>query len=723
MSNRIWFYAGIGACMAISLFLLCSASWRNNGQQLAVPEAGASSVGSSQVEANAAPAAVLTPGNDLTAIKESGRLRILIRGDRDGLRLAEKNLLLQYAKAENLKPVWVSVTDEQQLFSELNKDQGDLLVSTRRADHPADLNQVRFTLPWGVSSQQVVGRIGSNRIQSREDLTVRQIALKRTSPVWQELSVLIRKHPTMELIEIPQDVQDRIILDRVESGQYDLTVMDSLTLEGYLPEYQDLSVSLDMGHDESMSWGVRKEATAFHESLNQFLNKKHLELDVARIYREDLPALKKRRLLRLITYRSPVNYFYDHGRLKGFEYELMRRFARQNHMRLDVVIADSHKEMQALLQEGKGDVVAASLPERLYSDLRKVKITRPYNYSTPVIIGSKDDRDILDVRGLEGRRIRLPAESPYRQFFQRLKDQGINIDIVDAEPGLNTEAVLFRVARGLYDLTVISSHELNAEFTRQLNLKPHFVLSDPYPHVWAVRNTDTQLLSALNEFIKKEYRQSFYNVLYARYIENPNRVHADPKLLAENYRLSPYDEIVHKYAEDYSFDWRLIVAQMYQESRFDPNAVSDAGAEGLMQLLPTTAEQIGINKLADPDRSIYGGIRYLDYLRSRFEDDLQLEDRTWFTLAAYNAGYNRVKKARQLAEEMHLDKNRWFENVEIAMAKLARPYERNGEYIRNCRCGQTVIYVREIKTLYNNYVRLTQSVKTAEATQLSIIDS
>lgn len=719
MPKRTRYRAGFGVCLVISLLLFSTASWRGEGQPPLI-EAGDPGVVPDRPALGPA-AEWRGEGSDLSALKARGRLRILIQGSAAKLSPVERNLLEQYAKGEDLDLVWIPVAGEQQLFSALHKGRGDMLVSTSHAAREED--QVRFTLPWGVSSQQIVGRIGSNRIQSREDLTVRQIALRRTSPVWQELFEYSEKYPGMELLEIPETLAERSILDRVQSGQYDLTVMDSLTLEGYLPEYLDLSASLDLGHDQSMSWAVRKEATAFHESLNQFLNKKHLELDVARIYREDLPALKKRRLLRLITYRSPVNYFYDRGRLKGFEYELMRRFARQHNMRLDVVIADSHEEMQALLQEGKGDVIAASLPEGLYSGLRKIKITRPYNYSTPVIVGSEDDGVILDSRGLENRRVRLPAESPYRKFFQRIKDQGINVNIVDADPGLNTEAVLFRVARGLYDLTVISGHELNAEFTRQLNLKPHFALSDPYPHVWAVRNTDTLLLSALNEYIKKEYRQGFYNVLHARYIDNPNRLPADPKLLAQDYRLSPYDEIVHKYAEDFSFDWRLIVAQMYQESRFNPKAISDAGAEGLMQMLPATAEQIGINELDNPDKSIYGGIRYLDYLRSRFEDDLHLEDRTWFTLAAYNAGYNRVKRARELAEQMDLDKDRWFENVEIAMLMLARPYEKDGEYVRDCRCGQTVVYIREIKTLYNNYVRLTQAVKTAEATQLSFIDS
>jgi membrane-bound lytic murein transglycosylase F len=222
------------------------------------------------------------------------------------------------------------------------------------------------------------------------------------------------------------------------------------------------------------------------------------------------------------------------------------------------------------------------------------------------------------------------------------------------------------------------------------------------------------LLAAINKFVKNYYRGKTYNVLRERYFEKPI-VSSNNSLLAQLDRLSPYDEIVRKYAEQYSFDWRLIVAQMYQESQFDPKAVSYAGAEGLMQILPATGEYLGTSDLENPKSSIKAGVKYLGMLRDRFEDDLLLEDRIWLSLAAYNAGYNRVKRARYLTEEMGLDKDRWFGHVEKAMLALAQPYKMSGKTRRHCRCGQTVIYVRNIRTLYNNYVRLTQATQLASS--------
>jgi membrane-bound lytic murein transglycosylase F len=90
----------------------------------------------------------------------------------------------------------------------------------------------------------------------------------------------------------------------------------------------------------------------------------------------------------------------------------------------------------------------------------------------------------------------------------------------------------------------------------------------------------------------------------------------------------------------------------------------------------------------------------LSLLRNQLESDLLLEERTWFSLASYNAGPSRVNRARRMAAKMGLDPNRWFGNVETAMLALAEPVEKDGEMVRDCRCGQTVVYVKEIRRLY-----------------------
>jgi membrane-bound lytic murein transglycosylase F len=170
--------------------------------------------------------------------------------------------------------------------------------------------------------------------------------------------------------------------------------------------------------------------------------------------------------------------------------------------------------------------------------------------------------------------------------------------------------------------------------------------------------------------------------------------------------LSPYDDLARQYAERYGFDWRLIVSQMYQESRFDPNAKSWVGALGLLQVLPRTGKELGLENLRDPETGLHAGVKYLDWLMRRFEPDLPVAERTWFALASYNAGVGHVRDARRLARQLDMDPDRWFNNVEKAMLLLA-----NQRYARKARHGyvrghEPVNYVREIRDRYLAYIKL-----------------
>jgi membrane-bound lytic murein transglycosylase F len=659
----------------------------------------------------------------LEEIKHAGKLRVLAHRPivlAAQLVSVERNLIVQYALEQDLGIEWIELGEEQLRISYLQQDKGDIVLTVNATQEEYDQAHLSLTLPWGVSQQQVITRSDTGRIRDIEDLGTRQIAIKRSSPVWGRLQRLAPLNPSMDVIIIPEAEEIESILERVASAQYDVTIVDNLQAESLLPQFLNLEVAFNVTEPKTVSWAVSSDAKELLEALNSFLNKQYLQSAIARSYQNDLPELQAKKLLRLITYQSPVNYYLQRGKLKGFEHDLVKRFAANHRMRLDVVIADSHEEMLSLLASGKGDLAAGSLPRSSFKENEQLAFTQAYNHAAPTVIGRTGDTPLLDVKSLAGRRIVLPAASPYLNVLQRIKSEGIEFDLIMADAGESSEAILFRVASGIYDLTVIGGHELKAQFKRQINLRAHFPLTEPLPHVWAVREKDTQLLSALNKFIAREFRKGFYNVLYSKYIDKPRTLSGDAQLLTGIEKLSPYDDLVHKYATRYGFDWRLIVAQMYQESQFDPRAISYAGAEGLMQIIPATADLLGIDDTYDPATSIQAGIRYMDYLRSKFDEDQLLEDRTWFSLAAYNAGYGRVHRARLLAENMNLDKNKWFDNVEKAMLVLAKPYLKDGETRRNCRCGQTVVYVRDIRTLYSNYVRLTRSIKTvSNASELS----
>lgn len=129
-------------------------------------------------------------------------------------------------------------------------------------------------------------------------------------------------------------------------------------------------------------------------------------------------------------------------------------------------------------------------------------------------------------------------------------------------------------------------------------------------------------------------------------------------------RLPRYEDIIKRYAETHDFDWRLIVAIIYQESHFDPLAASPAGPRGLMQLAEGTAREMGVDNRLDPEQSIKGGVAYLDKLHKRFGIAREL-DRTLIAMASYNVGLGHVYDARRLAEEQGTDPESWLALREV----------------------------------------------------------
>ncbi|MCH8846173.1 MAG: transporter substrate-binding domain-containing protein [Proteobacteria bacterium] len=660
---------------------------------------------------------VVEPGTSKMELFSHESLRILYHGTNNvaqAIAQKERALVEQFAKENQLTTEWYGVEDEWQLMSALISGHGDIVIGQGESLAAGMPDQIKFTYSWGVTRQQLVVRTDTTQIERLDDLFVRQIALKKSSPSWPILEKYLPENSAMDLVAIPESIERDEIMMRVASGEYDVAVVESGYLDEYLPQHPELSVAFDFSKAESHAWAVRTDAEILQNRLNEFLNKTHLSMIVTDVRLEDLPRMQERKVLRVITYQSPGNYFFNNGKMHGFEYSFIKEFAKSKRMNVDVVLASSHEEMRELLLSGDGDIIAASLPENSLHD-ENIKMTIAYDYSAPVIIGRDTEKSLVDIRDLEGRRIALAPESPYRGILEGIQRRGIDFEIIGTDEGVNVEETLYRVSHAMSDLTILGGHQVKAELTRQYGLKPLFTLSEPVGQSWAVRASDHKLLAAVNDYIEQEYRGDTYNVLYGRYLSRPKNRKAESRLLTHVDKLSPYDEIVKKSAKRHSFDWRLIVAQMYQESQFDPAAVSYAGAEGLMQLMPATARDLGVEDVNDPTLNITAGVKYMSILRDQFEQGLPLEDKTWFTLASYNAGFTRVKKARLLAEKMGLDSDRWFGNVEKAMLKLSKPYTQDGEVKRLCRCGQAVVYVQDIRSLYNNYVRLTEITQLARA--------
>lgn len=178
--------------------------------------------------------------------------------------------------------------------------------------------------------------------------------------------------------------------------------------------------------------------------------------------------------------------------------------------------------------------------------------------------------------------------------------------------------------------------------------------------------------------------------------------------------ISHYDGYFQRYASTIRWDWRLLAAQCYQESTFDPKARSWAGACGLMQIMPGTADHLGLSRanIYDPEQNIAAAVRYLAELERNFSDIREHSERTKFVLAAYNGGHFHIRDAMALARKNGRNANSWRE-VESFVLGLSQPQYYNDPVVKNgyMRGSETVDYVRKIHERWNGY----RGVKTVRA--------
>jgi len=239
------------------------------------------------------------------------------------------------------------------------------------------------------------------------------------------------------------------------------------------------------------------------------------------------------------------------------------------------------------------------------------------------------------------------------------------------DENIETESILEMVDAGVLSATIADSHiaKIWSEVLPEIQLQENAVLRKNSKIAWAVRKNNPKLKNSLDSFLQNHKKGSLLgNIYYNRYYKSASKL-KNPDNIESWGKLKKYKKYIKKYAEKYDFDWLLIMALAFQESGFDNSKVSGKGAVGVLQILPSTAadKKISIKDINDPENNIHAGVKYLDFIRNRYfsDEDIEAKDRVRFTLAAYNAGPAKIRKARNLTEKMGLDRNKWFRNVEI----------------------------------------------------------
>lgn len=405
----------------------------------------------------------------------------------------------------------------------------------------------------------------------------------------------------------------------------------------------------------------------------------------------DLDTILTERAFRLIVPYSKTHFFIDKGREMGvaaefgreFETWLNKRRAKKGLPIRVVFVPTPRDKMFAALLNGRGDAVAANLTITAKRE-EIVDFARPWLTGVDEILvaGPAAPAKLAGLDDLAGRELPVREGTSYVEHIDAINadfaKRGLApIKPVKLSPRLQAEDVLQMVAAGLLPWAIADSHVAGfwARADKKLTQRPDIVFNSGGEIAWAIRPDSPLLKAELDEFFAARKEKTAFGATILRRYYGGRATVRNAAAAADAARFEAMVESFRRHAGATNFDFLLLAAQGYQESRLDQTQVSPRGAVGIMQLLPSTAEAppIAIKGVAhDPDLNIKAGAEVMALLRKRYVNDPELDDvdRTLLTFAAYNAGPGNLRKFRRRATQMGLDPNVWFDNVEVAAARI-----------------------------------------------------
>jgi membrane-bound lytic murein transglycosylase MltF len=402
----------------------------------------------------------------------------------------------------------------------------------------------------------------------------------------------------------------------------------------------------------------------------------------------DFDELRKNRVIRALVTYNHTQYFVDGATQRGLAYEALQLFQKHLNEKYDtgtlpieiVILPVTRADLLERLAQGQGDIAIGALT---ITDERKKLV----DFSTPTITGVKEivvtgpaGPALATLDDLSGKEVWVRPSSSFRESLEalnaRLESSGKDpVAIRPVDETLETEDVLEMVSAGLYGITVADDYlaDFWSEVLPDLKMHPTLVLREGGELAWAVRKGSPQLMAEVNEFVTANRKGTATgNVLLKRYLGS--KKFARNAFASEDLeRLRGVTEFFRKYADQYRFDWLLCAAQGYQESRLDQSVRSPVGAIGVMQVMPETARDpsVGIPNIEEVEPNINAGIKYLRWVVDKYFADPEIDrvNQMLFAFASYNAGPNRIARLRDEATAAGLDRNKWFRNVELVVAR------------------------------------------------------
>ena len=409
-------------------------------------------------------------------------------------------------------------------------------------------------------------------------------------------------------------------------------------------------------------------------------------------------------VLKVGTVYGRTTYYNGATSAEGFEFELAQGFADYLGVRLEVFPYYSYSQLIKQLDQQQLDLIAANITMTEQRKQHYAFGPAYQNVNFELVYKKGKDRP-RSIEQLDGE-LTIVANNLYREplssilppqmpsFWQETNEKDI-------------EELLEMVSLGELDYTISDSNILAVVRRRYPNLGIGFSVSDNLQIGWMLnRQTDDSLRAALIEYFGIMHSSGQLNALEDKYfghIQSFDYVDTRAFMRAVESTLPEYQPLFESYAGE--LDWRLLAAMSYQESHWDPMAISPTGVRGMMMLTRATAKDMQVTSRHDAEQSISGGARYFASLLKRIPARIKEPDRVWMALAAYNVGLGHLEDARVLTERMGANPDLWVD------VKEHLPLLRQKKYYKQTRYGyargnEAVYYVENIRRYYDSLVWL-----------------
>lgn len=428
----------------------------------------------------------------------------------------------------------------------------------------------------------------------------------------------------------------------------------------------------------------------------------------------DLAQIKEKGRIVAVTDYNSANYFIFKGKPMGFQFELLKDFADHIGIELELKVKDHIDDKLQMVSDLECDIIAVNIDNQEAIEEGFV-YTEPHSVTRRIVVQRRDSKRgqntfAHSLTDLSRKTVYISKESGFANLIHK-QFSALGDTVFVREVKQSEEILIEWVANGKIDYAVCYENIALVNQVRYNNLDIQVPASINHELAWIVRDASPELLSFINNWLVGYKQSRKYHVLYRRYFINGNieRIARSDYSTFGAGKMSVYDHYIKKYSQDIGWDWKLLASLIYQESRFNPNVKSWAGAFGIMQLMPNTAQRFGVDTTSAPEEHIKAGVRLLKWLDKRFEEEIPDNiERIKFMLASYNVGYGHVQDARRLARKHGMDPDIWKGNVEIFLLNKSKPEFYNDSVVKYgyCRGTETFNYVNDIIERYQHYTNL-----------------